>query len=261
MSDILDFTLHVARAGGAVLRERYLQPRTVHEKGWRDFYTDADVAAQTAIVELLRAHDPSAAILSEEGIHPPPNAATLWVIDPLDGTTNYAQHLPAFAVSIALVEHDQPIAGVVYDPLHDEAFTAERGRGAFLHADRLAAAPLAAAPTVSIASAAIGLDWGRQEQARAVALEWIGRAGQECRTIRAIGSAALGLCYLAAGRLDVYFHTALFPWDGAAAQLIAEEAGARLFDFSGASWHYTQPACLGCAPALIEWALDHLPAR
>lgn len=256
MSDRLDFTLQAARAGGAVLRARYFQPRTVNAKGWRDFYTDADVAAQNAIVDLIRTQDPHAAILSEEGIQPPPGATTLWVIDPLDGTTNYAQHLPVFAVSIALIENGQPSVGVVYDPLHDEAFTAERGQGAYLNTDRLTAAP-----TADIASAVIGLDWGREEQARATALDWISQAGQECRTIRAIGSAALGLCYLAAGRLDIYFHTALFPWDGAAGQLIAEEAGARIFDFSGAAWHYTQPTCLGCTPALTDWALARLPMR
>ena len=259
MSDRLDFTLHVARAGGEVLRARYLQPRTINAKGWRDFYTDADLAAQSTIVDLIRAQDPHAAILSEEGIQPPPDATTVWVIDPLDGTTNYAQHLPAFSVSIALVEDGQPTVGVVYDPLHDEAFIAKRGQGAWLQADRLTAAPLIAASTDDIASAIIGLDWGRAEHPRATALSWLNRAGRECRTIRAMGSAALGLCYLAAGRLDIYFHTALFPWDGAAGQLIAEEAGARLFDFSGAVWHYTQATCLGCTPALTDWVLAELP--
>ncbi len=101
MSDRLDFTLQLARAGGQVLRERFLAPREIHAKGWRDFYTDADTAAQQTIVDLIRSHDPHTAILAEEGLVPSSGATTLWVIDPLDGTTNYARQFPVFSVSIA----------------------------------------------------------------------------------------------------------------------------------------------------------------
>lgn len=254
MSELLDFTVEVARAGGHILRERYLQPREVHAKGWRDFYTDADVAAQNTIVDLIRARDPQAALLAEEGIEPPPGAMAFWVIDPLDGTTNYTRHLAWFAVSIAYVEHGQPIAGVVYDPMHDHVFAAERDRGAWLNTDRIRVAH-----TADITAAIIGLDWGREERARGFALDWLNRAGRECRTIRSIGSAALGLCYLAAGWIDVYFHGALKPWDGAAGQVIAAEAGARLFNFAGTSWDYTEPDCLACTPELAVWALHAVP--
>ncbi len=250
MSDLLDFTLQLAQAGGQVLRDRFLQPREIHAKGWRDFYTDADLAAQTTIVELIQKHVAHAAILSEEGLEPSPEARALWVIDPLDGTSNYARHVPFFAVSIAYVERDQPIVGVVYDPIHEHVFAAEHDRGAWLNADRLRAAT-----TTNIAEGIIGLDWGRAERARDFALKWVNRAGRECHTMRALGSAALGLCYLAAGQLDVYFHGALKPWDGAAGQVIAEEAGARLFNFSGAAWNYREPDCIACAPELVDWAL------
>jgi myo-inositol-1(or 4)-monophosphatase len=249
MSDRLEFTLHVARAAGQVLRERFLAPREIHAKGWRDFYTDADTAAQQTIVDLIRSYDPQPAILAEEGLAPPPGAAALWVVDPLDGTTNYARRLPVFSVSIAYVEQGRPQVGVVYDPLHERLFSAERDRGAWLNAERLQAAN-----TADIASAIIALDWGRGEQQRAQALEWLARTGRDCRTTRALGSAALGLSYLAAGWFDVYFHPMLAPWDGAAGQVIAEEAGARLFNFAGDPWTYTQPDCIACTPQLIEWA-------
>jgi myo-inositol-1(or 4)-monophosphatase len=98
------------------------------------------------------------------------------------------------------------------------------------------------------------LDWGRGEQQRAQALEWLSRVGRACRTTRALGSAALGLSYLAAGWIDVYFHPMLAPWDGAAGQVIAEEAGARMFNFAGASWNYTEPDCIACTPPLADWA-------
>ncbi len=253
MSERLDFTLHLARLGGQVLRERFLQPREIHPKGWRDFYTDADLTAQDTIVDLIRAHDPDSAILAEEGLEPPADAAAVWVIDPLDGTTNYSRHFPAFAVSIGYVESGQPQLGVVYDPLHERIFYAERHEGAWLNSNRVQAAA-----TADIASAMVGLDWGRGELQRAKALEWLARTGRECRTTRALGSAALAFCYLAAGWLDVYFHPMLAPWDGAAGQIIAEEAGIQLFNFSGARWDYTQPDCIACTPQLTGWALKSL---
>lgn len=249
MSDRLEFAQHVARAAGQVLRERFPAPREIHPKGWRDFYTDADTAAQQAVVDLIRSHDPHAAIQAEEDLEPPPGAAALWVIDPLDGTTNYARHFPVFSVSIAYVEQGLPQIGVVYDPLHERIFYAERNRGAWLNADRLHAAT-----TDDIASAIIAVDWGRGERQRAQALEWLTRAGRECRTARALGSAALGLSYLAAGWIDVYFHPLLAPWDGAAGQVLVEETSACLFNFAGERWHYTQPDCIACAPPLSEWA-------
>ena len=249
MSDRLEFARHLARAGGQVLRERFLAPREIHAKGWRDFYTDADTAAQQTVIDLIRSHDPQAAVLAEEGLEPPSGAAALWVIDPLDGTTNYARHLPVFSVSIAYVEQRRPQIGVVYDPLHERLFDAERDRGAWLNSERLQAAT-----TSDIASAIVALDWGHGEQQRAQALEWLSRTGRDCRTTRALGSAALGLSYLAAGWVDVYFHPMLAPWDGAAGQVVAEEAGARLFNFAGDQWNYTEPDCIACTPQLVEWA-------
>jgi myo-inositol-1(or 4)-monophosphatase len=249
MSDRLDFALHVARTGGQVLRERFLAPREIYAKGWRDFYTDADTAAQQAVVDLIRVHDPHVAIQAEEGLEPPPGATALWVIDPLDGTTNYARHFPVFSVSIAYVEQGQPQIGVVYDPLHDRTFYAERDQGAYLNTDRLAAAT-----TADISDALVALDWGRGERQRAQALDWLSRVGRECRTTRALGSAALGLSYLAAGWIDVYFHPMLAPWDGAAGQVIVEEAGARLFNFAGSRWNYAEPDCIACTPQLAAWA-------
>jgi len=141
-------------------------------KGWRDFYTDADTAAQQTIVDLIRSHDPQSAILAEEGLEPPPGAAALWVVDPLDGTTNYARRLPVFSVSIAYVEQGQPQIGVVYDPLHEPPFLRRARSGSVAQYDRLQAAN-----TADIASAIVALDWGRGEQQRAQALEWLSRTG------------------------------------------------------------------------------------
>ena len=253
MTELLTLTETVARAAGKVLRERYSQPRDIRVKGVRDIVTDADFAAQQTIVDLIRSHDPDAAILSEEGIDPPPDARSIWVVDPLDGTTNYARHFPTFSTSIALVQAGRPVAGVIYDPLHDFLFAAELDRGATLNGG-----PIHASSTLDIAEAIIGLDWGRGDRARTLALSWLSRAGTQCRTIRAIGSAALGLCYAAAGWIDVYYHAALKPWDGAAGQIIAQEAGVQLFNFDAASWNYTDETCIACNPQLKAWALASL---
>jgi myo-inositol-1(or 4)-monophosphatase len=253
MSDLLDFAQLLARTAGEILRQRYSQPREIHAKGWRDLYTDADVAAQEAIVQLIKQRDSRAAILAEEGLTPPPDARRVWVIDPLDGTSNYVCHLPAFSTSIALVEDGQPLAGVIYDPLRDNLFAAEVDRGVQLNGQ-----PIRVSSTHEIAEGIVGLDWGRGEEARTAALTWLHKAGTQCRTIRAVGSSALSLSYLAAGWLDVYYHGELYPWDGAAGQVIAQEAGAKLFNFKRQKWHYREATCLACNPQLVDWALASL---
>ena len=249
MSELLDFTIDMARRAGGILREKYAQPREIHAKGWHDFYTDADLAAQAAIVDRIRSREPHAAILAEENIQPPAGATSIWVIDPLDGTTNYSRHIPAFSASIALVRDGQPVIGVIYDPLRADLFAAEAGQGATLNG-----APIHVSTASEIGEAIIGLDWGRGEVARSLELAWLQRSGLQSRTIRAIGSAALGLCYLAAGWIDVYYHSALMPWDGAAGQVIVQEAGGQLLNHQRQPWNYVEPDCIGCNPKLMPWA-------
>ncbi len=253
MSDLLDFTIELARMAGGILHEMYLRPREIHAKGLRDFYTDADLAAQAAIVERIRSREPQAAILAEENIQPPAGATSIWVIDPLDGTTNYSRHIPVFSVSIALVRDGRPVLGVIYDPLQDDLFAAEADRGATLNGQ-----PMHVSTASDISEAVIGLDWGRGEEARARELAWLRRTGLQSRTIRAIGSAALGMCYLAAGWIDVYYHGALMPWDGAAGQIIIEEAGGVLLNHQRQPWNYVEPDCIACNPKLLPWALASL---
>lgn len=253
MSDLLDFTIDLARMAGGILREKYVQPREIHAKGLRDFYTDADLAAQAAIVERIRARDPQADILAEENIQPPDGATSIWVIDPLDGTTNYSRHIPVFSTSIALVRDGRPVLGVIYDPLRDDLFAAEVDRGATLNGQ-----PTHVSTASDIREAVIGLDWGKGEEARSRELAWVQRTGLQSRTIRAIGSAALGMCYLAAGWIDVYYHGALMPWDGAAGKIIIEEAGGQLLNHQRQPWNYMEPDCIACNPKLLPWALASL---
>jgi myo-inositol-1(or 4)-monophosphatase len=221
------------------LLDLFSKTRDVRSKGFRDIVTDADTAAQDAIVAIIRQHFPHHSLLSEEGVSTCNGGDWLWVIDPLDGTVNYSRCLPCFAVSVAMVAQGEPVIGVVFDPLHERLFAAERHAGATLNGQPL---HVSARPTP--AAAVVGMDWARDPVVRGHTLASLNHIAPAVGTVRAIGSATLALCYVAAGWLDAYVHFALQPWDVAAAGLIIHEAGGTLSDPSGAEWVYTSPACV-----------------
>ncbi len=237
--DSLKIAIEAARAAGRIALDSYHKTLVITVKGPRDIVTEADFAAQDAAVSVIRSRFPDAAILGEENLTPREESDTVWVIDPIDGTVNYARRFPIFCVSIGVVQHGRPIAGAVYDPLRDHLFTARRGLGAQLNES-----PIHVSSVGDLSHAILGLDWGHEPDVRRRALDLLDRIATECRTARAIGSAALGMCYLAAGWIDLFFNLALKPWDGAAGQVILEEAGARMTTPNGQAWDYTQPAAL-----------------
>ncbi len=242
MSQYLETAQRAVRAAGGVIIERLAARRTIRTKGKRDIVTDADHAADRAIRAILRERFPRAEILSEES----PLAErqrlwtradaeeelALWIVDPLDGTTNYAHNLTPFGVSLGLYRAGAVQVGVVYDPMRGEMFAAERGGGAFCNGKRIQ--PSA---TRRLADAVIGMEWTRENRLRAQTLARFARLLPRVNTVRATGCAALSLCYIAAGRLDAYFHLNLSPWDVAAAALIIEEAGGRITTPTGARWN------------------------
>lgn len=242
-----------ARTGGQTLLAKFHAARDIRSKGFRDIVTDADVASQEAIVAIIRRHFPDHGLLSEEGLSAHNDSDYIWVIDPLDGTVNYAHCIPTFAVSVGLVAQGEPLIGIVFDPLHDYLFAAERGRGATLNGQ-----PIHVSACANIAHAVVGLDWARNPTIRAQVLSSLNRVAPAVGTVRAIGSAALALCYVAAGWLDAYFHFALQAWDSAAAGLIVREAGGTLTNPDGAAWTYTQPACVASNGIIHSTMLDHL---
>ncbi len=241
MSERLQIATRAARAAGKIIREKLGGVREIKSKGKRDIVTDADFAADRTIRALVLTHFPRDHFLSEEDAPAARQplwarveefgAECLWVVDPLDGTTNYAHRLPAFCVSIALYQRGAVQIGVVYDPLRDELFAAERGHGARLNSKRLAVSA-----TRRFEHAVVGTEWARDQHVRERTAAIFARMVARATTARAFGSAALSLCYVAAGRLDAYFHLALSPWDVAAAALIIEEAGGRVTTPLGAKW-------------------------
>ena len=242
---MLQTAILAAREAGSILADNLRKPRRTKVKGLRDIVTDADVKAQQAIIEIIQARFPKHHVLSEESDLGSKDQTAVkacpytWIVDPLDGTTNYSRRFPCFCTSIALSHQGEVILGVVYDPLRDDLFQAERGKGAYLNSESLRVSQVE-----SLADALVGLDWARAQAEREVIAQWVARMALQVRTLRTLGAAALGLCYVAAGWLDVYFHSSLKAWDAAAGALIVQEAGGVASDFTGHPWQIGSRRCL-----------------
>ncbi len=228
--------IKAARAGGNVLLRNLsrLDAIDVVEKDRMDFASDVDRMAEAEIMKELRRAHPDYAILGEEGGHQKGNRGPsryTWVIDPLDGTSNYLHGFPHWCVSIALCEGPDPLHAVVFDPLRNELFTASRGGGAQLNGRRIRVAERKEMPGALLATG-----FAPRERKRADAqLDCIKSLLVHAEDIRRAGSAALDLAYVAAGRLDGYFEAGLHVWDIAAGALLVREAGGRVCDFRGAA--------------------------
>lgn len=231
----VNIMVKAARAGGNVLLRHMhrLDALNVVEKDRLDYASEVDGLAEEAIVKELRRAHPDYAILGEEGGAQKGrggNNRYTWVIDPLDGTSNYLRGLPHWCVSIALVENGEPLHAVVFDPLRNELFTASRGAGTQLNERRMRVAERR-----ELAGAMLGTGFAPRERARAGAqLECIRELLRDAEDIRRTGSAALDLAYTAVGRLDGYFEAGVKPWDIAAGVLLVREAGGSVSDFKGA---------------------------
>lgn len=199
------------------------------KKGEIDLVTEADLQAENAIIETIRSQFPQDTILSEETGHHQAAPERVWLVDPLDGTTNFAHGLPFYAVCIGLQVEGRAALGLVYCPVMDERFEAWDGGGAFLNGD-----PIRVSRTATLLESlvATGFPYSVHEEAGSVVRRFH-QVLLRVQGIRRAGSAALDLCYVAAGRFDAYWEQGLKPWDTAAAALIAEEAGGRLSDFEG----------------------------
>jgi myo-inositol-1(or 4)-monophosphatase len=258
----LQITAHAAAwAAGKVIQDKNSQPRSIRFKGPRDIVTDTDTAAQLAAVGVIGDRFPDHRILAEEDPASKPGAdgrwripdGVAWIIDPLDGTSNYANSLPLISVSVGVTVDGEPIAGAIYDPLREEMFEAALGQGATLNGR-----PLAPIKPLKLEDALVNHDWARQVEARAHVLQTVTRLAPACRTMRAMGSAALGLAYVAAGRVQLHFNFGLMPWDAAAGAVIVREAGGELRAPDGSAWELGEPSLIAGHPAILDEALGVL---
>lgn len=233
LTPLLETAIAAARAAGAIQRERRRGEVRVEDKGEADITTDVDRACEEAIVALVRSRHPDHAILAEEGTQAAGEAPLLWVIDPLDGTKNYAHGYRRSCVSIAVMARGTAVVGVVYAPVADELFAAAAGMGATLDGKPIRVATTASLGRAMVASA-LTYEPGVRRADR-VQLERLARVLGAAEAVRSDGCCALDLCDVACGRFDAYFEAGnLKAWDTAAGALIVREAGGRTTDFRGA---------------------------
>lgn len=247
---IIELAIKAAREAGAILQSTAARGFQIESKGRIDLVTEADLASEKHITSLIRQHFPSHHLLAEEsggtetGVGPEDYR---WIIDPLDGTTNFAHGFPCYAVSIGIEQGGRPLAGVIYDPSRDELFAAERGAGATLNGR-----PIKVSATTDLEKALLvsGFPYDVRERMEEYLPAWreFLRASQG---VRRLGSASLDMACIAAGRMDGFWEHGLHAWDTAAGWIIVEEAGGRVTRLDGAPFDNFVPSLL-CTNGLIH---------
>ncbi|WP_420630370.1 inositol monophosphatase family protein [Candidatus Leptofilum sp.] len=243
--------VETAVSAGKLAREMWTKPREISYKGFRDLVTDADIATQKQITQTIQARFPNHGFLTEEEDSDLPEAGPIiWIIDPIDGTTNYSRKIPEFCVSVAaclpIAEGYQPIAAAIYDPMRDELFSAAQGQGATLQLGNQTPQTLQVSQVSDLSEVVFALDWSSASQTRTDALQILNRFAEKSYTVRTIGTAALAMAWVAAGRIDFYFNLHLRPWDVAAAMLLVQESGGAVAapDGSPLVWDVNGIACV-----------------
>jgi len=232
LNDFLRVAVLACRAAGRIQRAAFGAAHAIEHKGEIDLVTRIDKRSEAAILRVIAGTFPSHGILAEEGGASAGDGEHLWVIDPLDGTTNYSRGFPYFCVSVALARAGRVVVGAVYQPLLGELFTAVRGRGAFLNGRPLL---VSAQARLDQAFLATGFPYDIRRSSRNN-IENFTRFATRCLAVRRAGAAALDLAYVATGRFDGFWELKLRPWDIAAASLLIEEAGGRVTGASGRPW-------------------------
>ncbi len=234
---MLNFAIGVARDAGALLRDRLGTRIDISHKGSINLVTDVDLASEKLIREAISTYYPRHEILAEEGGLTETRSEYRWVVDPLDGTTNYAHGYPFFCVSIALEYQGEAVVGVVYDPMREELFTAERGGGAALNNRPIRVSAIDDL-TQGILSTGFPYDI---KTSKLTNLDHWANFAMNAQALRRDGAAALDLCYVACGRYDGFWELNLSPWDTAAGALIVAEAGGHVTDFGGGLFSNYKP--------------------
>ena len=232
-SHFLEVAVETAREAGAILMREFAHPQKISYKGEVDLVTEADRHSEQAIVERLRTHFPQHTIIAEEGGGGKiATARYCWHVDPLDGTTNFAHGYPCFAVSLGLLEEGEPLAGVVYNPVNGELFTAARGEGAWLDQKRIRVSPVE-----RLAKSLLATGFPSHKRTENPNIHYYWEYTLRSHGVRRDGSAALDLCAVACGRFDGFWEFGLKSWDTAAGALLVREAGGVVTDFAGRPYH------------------------
>ena len=239
MNLFLDVCQEVAREAGTLLLHYYERRVDFELKGEFDLVTEADRASEKLVVERLRACYPQHAIVAEEGGRHEGSSEYRWYVDPLDGTTNFAHGFPMFNVTLALERSGDLIAGVIYDPLRDEMFAAERGGGAFLNGRRIRVSR-----AKRLQDCLVATGFPSRKRHLNVNVHFYHQLAMATHGVRRGGSAALDLAYVGCGRLDGFWEFGLKPWDMAAGTLLVSEAGGAVSDMRGGAANLRRPHVL-----------------
>ncbi len=229
MSKELEVAMSAAKEGGEVLKRYFGKLDKVVVKDDKSFQTEADTRSEEKIISIIKDSFPDHTIKGEESGLSNEGSKHVWLIDPLDGTTNFVTGIPFFSVSIALAEVGKVKLGVVYDPIHDELYSAE-----FRKEVRLNNSPIRVSGTSDLSASMIG--YTRPSSMNESFVGLFSKVGLKTRTPKILGSMALHLCYVASGKLDASFSFSPHSWDFAAGALIVEEAGGKVTDFAGNPW-------------------------
>ncbi|KGQ70862.1 inositol monophosphatase [Chelonobacter oris] len=257
MNPMLNIAIRAARRAGNIIAKGYERPESIETANKRpnDYVTNIDKAAEEAVIEIIRKSYPDHTIIGEEsGALEGENKNVQWIIDPLDGTTNFVKSFPHFAVSIAIRENGRTEVGVVYDPIRNELFTAVRGEGAKLNDTRLR---VENRRDLDGAILATGFPF-KAKQHMPAHLNIIGALIEDAADFRRSGSAALDLAYVAANRVDGYFEIGLKPWDSAAGDLLVREAGGIVTDFSGGHNYLKSGNIVAASPRVAKAILTKI---
>ena len=242
----LEVAQQAAGVAGQIIRDRFATAKDIRFKGRADIVTDVDLSAEKAVLELLRDEFPDFGVLAEESAPIESNSGYTWVVDPLDGTRNYAMGVPHFCTVVALAQGRDIVLGITYDPVREESFVAQAGEGARLNGD-----PISVSDTSEVLNASLCFDMGYVDEKAGMALDMLRSVWPNVQSLRLMGSAALGIAYAAAGRVDLYFHHALSPWDIASGLLLVKEAGGIVVDRAGNTADLLTPSIIAANSALV----------
>ena len=228
---MIELAIRAAREAGAILQDYAARGFQIENKGRINLVTEADLASERHITQLIGSHFPSHRILAEEGgaSGHPGEDNYVWIIDPLDGTTNYSHGFPCYAVSIGIERLGKAVAGVIYDPTRDELFAAERGAGATLNGNKIR---VSAVDHLERALVVSGFPYDVRERMEEYLPAWR-EFLKHTQGVRRLGAAAIDMCCVASGRMDGFWENGLNPWDTAAGWVIIEEAGGRVTKLDG----------------------------
>jgi myo-inositol-1(or 4)-monophosphatase len=224
----LEVAIKAVQEAGKILADRFTSKKSITRKGKGNLVTEVDTLSEKIILDRLKREFPEFKILSEETNSSTAINGYTWVVDPLDGTNNYVFSIPNFCINVALLNNHEVVMGVTYDPLRNELFHSEKGKGAYLNNSRIHVSRVNL-----LQDALFGFDLGYNEGQGKEMLRFANNIWGKVHCIRMMGSSALGLAYVACGRVSLYLHRYLYPWDIASGILLVNEAGGKVSDWHG----------------------------